>query len=97
MLHDAHRTFAPSATSVSISTAVWMVMCSEPVMRAPRSGCDSPNSRRVAIRPGISCSASWISLRPNAASPRSATLKSVSVVTAVVVMGTPECVGIRDG
>ena len=68
MLHDAQRTFAPSATSVSISTAVWIVMCSEPVMRAPRSGCDSPNSRRVAIRPGISCSASWISLRPNAAS-----------------------------
>ena len=29
---------APSATSVSISTAVWMVMCSEPVIRAPRSG-----------------------------------------------------------
>jgi hypothetical protein len=30
---------APSACSVSISTAVWMVMCSEPVMRAPLSGC----------------------------------------------------------
>ena len=97
MLHDAQRTFAPSATSVSIRTAVWIVMCSEPVMRAPRSGCDSPNSRRVAIRPGISCSASWISLRPNAASPRSATLKSVSAVTAVVVMGAPDDVGIRDG
>jgi hypothetical protein len=26
---------APRATSVSISTAVWMVMCSEPVMRTP--------------------------------------------------------------
>ena len=38
MLHDAQRTCAPSATSVSISTAVWMVMCSDPVIRAPRSG-----------------------------------------------------------
>ena len=39
MLHEAQRTSAPSAFSVSISTAVWMVMCSEPVMRAPLSGC----------------------------------------------------------
>ena len=38
MLHDAQRTSAPSATSVSMSTAVWMVMCSDPVMRAPVSG-----------------------------------------------------------
>ena len=38
MLQDAHRTCAPSATSVSISTAVWTVMCSEPVIRAPASG-----------------------------------------------------------
>jgi hypothetical protein len=35
MLHEAQRTSAPRAVSVSISTAVWMVMCSEPVMRAP--------------------------------------------------------------
>ena len=38
MLHEAQRTCAPSACSVSISTAVWIVMCSEPVMRAPFSG-----------------------------------------------------------
>ena len=63
----AQRTSAPSATSVSISTAVWIVMCSEPVMRAPLSGCASANSARVAIRPGISCSASSISLRPKSA------------------------------
>ena len=44
MLHVAQRTSAPSAISVSISTAVWIVMCSEPVMRAPLSGCDAPNS-----------------------------------------------------
>ena len=42
MLHDAQRTSAPSATRVSMSTAVWMVMCSEPVMRAPVSGLVAP-------------------------------------------------------
>ena len=51
-------------------------MWSEPVIRAPFSGLDSANSSRVAIRPGISCSARRISLRPNSASERSATLKS---------------------
>ena len=64
MLHEAQRTSAPSATSVSISTAVWIVMCSEPAIRAPESGFDSPNSSRSAIRPGISVSAMVISLRP---------------------------------
>ncbi len=84
MLQLHQRTSAPSAVSVSISTAVWIVMCSEPVMRAPFSGCASAYSRRIAIRPGISCSASVISLRPNSASERSATLKSVLAVVAVV-------------
>ncbi len=85
MLQLAQRTSAPSATSVSIRTAVWMVMWSDPVTRAPFSGLDSPNSSRVAISPGISCSASRISLRPNSASERSATLKSRSVVVAALV------------
>ena len=74
MLQEAQRTSAPSAFSVSISTAVWMVMCSEPVMRAPLSGCFSPNSSRQAIRPGISVSAISISLRPQSASEMSATM-----------------------
>jgi hypothetical protein len=39
MLQEAQRTSAPSASSVSMSTAVWIVMCSEPVMRAPARGC----------------------------------------------------------
>ena len=41
MLQLTQRTSAPSAVSVSMSTAVWMVMWSEPVMRAPceRLGC----------------------------------------------------------
>ncbi len=74
MLHEHQRTSAPSATSVSIRTAVWTVMWSEPMMRAPRSGWAAPYSSRMAIRPGISCSASVISLRPNSASEMSATL-----------------------
>jgi hypothetical protein len=80
MLQLAHRTWAPSATSVSISTAVWMVMCNDPVIRAPRSGCASAYSARTAIRPGISCSASRISLRPKSASDRSATLNGTGSV-----------------
>ena len=84
MLHDAQRTSAPSATSVSISTAVCTVMCSEPEMRAPLSGSTSAYSRRSAISPGISCSASRISLRPNSARDRSATLKSMPLRTSAV-------------
>ena len=38
MLHQAQRTSAPRACRVSISTAVWMVMCTEPAMRWPFSG-----------------------------------------------------------
>ena len=45
MLQEAQRTSAPSATRVSMSTAVWIVMCSEPVMRAPVSGLVVPYSR----------------------------------------------------
>ncbi len=76
MLQEAQRTSAPSAWRVSISTAVWMVMCSEPVMRAPASGRLCANSSRIAISPGISVSAMRISLRPQSDSLRSATTKS---------------------
>ena len=74
MLHDAQRTSAPRATRVSMRTPVWIVMWSEPVMRAPLRGLLSPYSSRSAIRPGISCSASVSSLRPYSARDRSATL-----------------------
>src|SRR5574344_256284 len=76
MLHEAQRTSAPRALSVSISTAVWMVMCSEPVMRAPLRGCCAANSSRTAIRPGISVSAILISLRPQSARLMSAMAQS---------------------
>ena len=73
MLQEAQRTWAPSATSVSISTAVCTVMCSEPAMRAPASGWLGPNSSRRDIRPGISCSARRIWCRPASARDRSRT------------------------
>src|SRR5664279_3289792 len=72
-------------------------MCSEPVIRAPFSGWASAYSRRIDIRPGISCSASTISLRPNSASERSATLKSVSVATAVGVIADMTKPPVRSG
>ena len=61
MLQLAQRTDAPSSTSVSMSTAVSMVMCSEPEMRTPLSGFCGPYLARMDIRPGISCSATSIS------------------------------------
>jgi hypothetical protein len=67
------RTSAPSAASDSISTAVWIVMCNEPAIRAPASGLLRPNSARTDIRPGISVSAIAISRRPKSAWPMSAT------------------------
>ncbi len=73
MLHEAQRTSAPSALSVSISTAVWMVMWSEPVMRAPLRGWREAYSSRMAMSPGISVSAMAISRRPQGASAMSAT------------------------
>jgi hypothetical protein len=69
--------FRPSATSVSIRTAVWIVIWSDPAMRAPFSGCDGPNSSRMATRPGISVSAMVISVRPQFARPMSFTAKSL--------------------
>ena len=38
MLQLAQRTEAPNSTSVSISTAVSIVMCSDPEMRTPAKG-----------------------------------------------------------
>ncbi len=91
MLQETQRTCAPSSTRVSMRTAVCTVMCSEPVIRAPVSGLLVPYSRRMAMRPGISCSARRISLRPNSASDRSLTLKSW---TAAVVMRSPSRWGV---
>src|SRR5262245_38307706 len=76
MLQEAQRTSAPSAFSVSMSTAVWIVMWRLPVIRSPLSGCCAAYSFRTAMRPGISCSARRISLRPHSASLMSATWNS---------------------
>src|SRR5215203_5310884 len=93
MLQLAQRTSAPSSTSVSMRTAVWIVMCSEPEMRAPASGLVAPNSARRARSPGISCSASNISLRPNGASDRSATRKSRRAASVELMGWSPRQVG----
>src|ERR1017187_839485 len=61
-----------------------MVMCSEPVTRTPWSGLSFAYLRRMAIRPGISNSAMEISLRPQSASARSATLKSAVLLIVAV-------------
>ena len=69
MLQDAQRTSAPSAFSVSISTAVWIVMCSEPAIARALQRLGGANSARVAIRPGISVSAMAISFAAPARQP----------------------------
>ena len=43
-------------------------------MRAPDRGLEVPYSARNAIKPGISASANWISLRPHSARDMSLTL-----------------------
>ena len=76
MLQEAHRTSAPRSTRVSMSTAVCTVICREPATLSPASDCFGPYSARAAMRPGISCSASRISLRPHSARETSFTLKA---------------------
>ena len=49
-------------------------MCNDPLIRCPLSGCCFAYFLRIDIRPGISCSASMISLRPHSASEMSFTL-----------------------
>mmetsp|Transcript_993 Transcript_993/g.3120 ORF Transcript_993/g.3120 Transcript_993/m.3120 type:complete len:294 (-) Transcript_993:17-898(-) len=86
MLHEHQRTSAPSLLRVSMSTAVWMVMCSEPTILALAKGCSAPYSVRQAMRPGISTSASSMSLRPKSASDMSATLKSPEASTFLAIV-----------
>jgi hypothetical protein len=62
-------------------------MCSEPITRAPASGLLLPCCVRSAIRPGISCSASRISLRPNSASDRSFTLNGSRPIAVAAANG----------
>src|ERR1035438_6079333 len=64
-------------------------MWSEPAMRDPVKGLVVPNSARIAIKPGISCSASVISARPKSARERSATLKS-NVAEVMVLLGVSD-------
>jgi hypothetical protein len=62
------------STATRYMTMPDILMCRHPAMRAPFNGCSSAYLVRVAIRPGISFSASSISRRPKAARLISATL-----------------------
>ena len=64
MLQEAHLTSAPNSLSVSIKTAVWIVIWREPEIRAPFKGFLLAYSLRIAINPGISVSAIAISFLP---------------------------------
>mmetsp|Transcript_12247 Transcript_12247/g.34072 ORF Transcript_12247/g.34072 Transcript_12247/m.34072 type:complete len:255 (-) Transcript_12247:71-835(-) len=74
MLQEHHLTFAPKAVKVSMSTAVWMVMCKLPEMFTPLKGCLAPNSFLHCISPGHSTSAISISNLPKSACAISFTL-----------------------
>src|ERR1700694_4607679 len=63
-----------------------MVMCNDPVMRTPFSGRPGAYFLRMAIKPGISCSATDISLRPQSAKLKSATLYSVARLLMIAVL-----------
>ena len=58
------------------------------MIRRPFSGCWLAYSSRTDIRPGISCSASMISLRPHSARDRSGTLNSNAFECFTVVFGS---------
>ena len=73
MLQLVQVTSAPRVMRVSMSTAVWMVMCRQPAMRAPLRGCEAPWRSRKVMSPGISFSASSIPPRPRLARERSFT------------------------
>ena len=77
MLQDAQRTSAPSAISVSMRTAVWIVMCSEPAIRAPASGLRVAVALAHRHQAGHLVLGELISVRPKSARLRSATLKSI--------------------
>src|SRR5207249_11969280 len=86
ILHEAQRTCAPRSISVSINTAVWIVMWSEPVIRTLASGFWGAYFSRIAIKPGISFSAIEISFRPKSARLMSLTLKSCFVFVFVLII-----------
>ncbi len=67
ILQEDQRTSAPRAISVSIKTAVSIVMCNEPVIFTPARGLGFTIFFARAINPGISFSQMVIFLRPQSA------------------------------
>lgn len=79
MLQLHHLTLAPKWWRVSIRTAVWMVIWSEPEILAPLKGFLAPNSSLNCISPGISTSAKSSSFLPHSARVMSLTFDSVVI------------------
>ena len=77
ILQEHHLTLEPKDSKVSISTAVYIVICKEPEILVSLSGYSSLYFFLHYTRPGISCSANWISFLPQSFKLRSFTLKSV--------------------
>ena len=76
MLQELHVTSAPSSRRVSMRTAVCTVMWRHPAILAPASGFLGPQVALRCIRPGISFSARFSSLRPQSAREISAKIKT---------------------
>ena len=74
ILQELQVTSAPISTSVSIKTAVWIVMCRHPAILAPFKGFVSLYCFLNDISPGISASANVISFLPQSARSMSLTL-----------------------
>ncbi len=73
-LQPLHEISAPAAMRVSMSTAVSLVTCRQPVMRVPLRLWAAACSLRSAIITGMRLSAQSIFMRPCSASAMSATL-----------------------
>ena len=84
ILHEDQRTSAPRSTNVSINTPVWIVICMQPKILAPFSGCCAWYFFLIVMSAGISLSAIVSSFLPQSASDISATLKSPFATTLFV-------------
>ena len=72
--------------SLNQNRSLMVMWCREPVTRTPARGLSLAYFRRIAISPGISCSAMEISFCPHSARARSATLYSAAAWFSVAVI-----------
>jgi hypothetical protein len=77
MLQEHHLTSAPNSVNVSINTAVYIVIWSDPIILAPFKLYLGPYSYLHDINPGISTSANYISYLPYSCKEMSFILDSI--------------------